>query len=202
MVVNMNENNLSKNNVKVIAIIPAKGQSKRLPNKNKLIINGKPMLYWAINACKESKYNIDVWVSSEDNDILEMAKSFGAKPFKRDPSLSNPNTFKQEVIRDVINKLSNDWTQEEKPDLVISLQPNSPQIMGSHLDKGIETLIDNNRNEIFSVNSDLMQNGAFRIMKADYVNQRDLSTYCGVVICDLIDIHEKEDLDKVEGKPL
>lgn len=198
----MNENNLLKNNVKVIAIIPAKGQSKRLPNKNKLIINGKPMLYWAINACKESKHNIDVWVSSEDNDILEMAKSFGAKPFKRDPSLSNPHTFKQEVIRDVINKLSNDWTQEEKPDLVISLQPNSPQIRGSHLDDGIKILIDNNRNEIFSVNENLMQNGAFRIMKIDYVNQRDLSTYCGVVICDLIDIHEKEDLDKVEGKPL
>ena len=196
----MNENNLSKNKVKVIAIIPAKGQSKRLPNKNKLIINGKPMLYWAIKACKESKYNIDAWVSSEENKILEMAKSFGAKIFKRGPYLSNPYIFKQEVIRDVINKLSNDWTQEEKPDLVISLQPNSPQIRGCHLDMGIETLIDNNRNEIFSVNSDLMQNGAFRIMKIDYVNQKDLSTYCGVVICDLIDIHDKEDLDKVERK--
>jgi len=194
----MSSEKISKENVKIIAIIPAKGQSERLANKNKLVVNGKPMLYWAIKACKESKYDMDVWVSSEDNEILEMAKKFGAYPYKRAPSLSNAYVFKQEIIRDVINKLSRDWTYEERPDLVISLQPNSPQIRGAHLDRGIETLIENDKNEIFSVNSNLMQNGAFRVMKIGYVNQYDLSTYCGVVICDLIDIHDKEDLERVE----
>ena len=51
---------------------------------------------------------------------------------------------------------------------------------------------------IFSVDENLMQNAAFRIFKGDYVYQKDLSTNCGVVICDVPDIHTIEDLKMVE----
>ena len=63
--------------MKIVAIIPAKGTSRRLPGKNIYPIWGKPMLYWAIKACKESKYNIEPWVSTEDNKIAEIAKKIG-----------------------------------------------------------------------------------------------------------------------------
>ena len=59
--------------MKVLAIIPARGGSKRLKKKNIYPIAGKPMLYWAIHACKKSKYSIEPWVSTEDQEIKEVA---------------------------------------------------------------------------------------------------------------------------------
>ena len=70
---------MKKNNdKKIIAIIPARGGSKRLPGKNAYPVWGRPMLCWAIDACKESKYSIDVCVSSDCEKILSIAKAEGA----------------------------------------------------------------------------------------------------------------------------
>ena len=182
--------------MKIIAIIPAKGNSRRLPQKNIFLFNGMPMIYWAIKACKESKYDIEPWVSTEDNKVKEIALEYGAKIHDRDPRLSEPHVFKQEVIRSATRYIIEN---HYKPDVVISLQPNSPQIKFNHLDTGIDCLVKNKKSEIFSVDRNLMQNAAFRIMETDYVFQRDLSTYCGVVVCDLIDVHTKEDLDLING---
>ena len=66
-----------------------------------------------------------------------------------------------------------------------------------HIDSGIDALIKYNKDEIFSVDSNLMQNAAFRVFKGDYVHQKDLSTNCGVVINNLKDIHTKEDIDNL-----
>ncbi len=55
--------------MKVVAIIPARGGSKRLEKKNIYPIWGKPMLYWAVKACGDSKYNIEPWVSTEDEEV-------------------------------------------------------------------------------------------------------------------------------------
>ena len=181
--------------MKVIAIIPAKGNSRRLPYKNVVPVNGKPMLYWAIKACKESKYNIEPWVSTEDENVKSIALKYGAKIHDRDSELSGPNVYKQAVIRSATEHVIETCY---KPDLVISLQPNSPQIKSEHIDLGIDTLLENDKSEIFSVDKNLMQNAAFRIMKTDYVFQRDLSTYCGVVVCDLIDVHTKSDVEEIE----
>ena len=65
--------------MKIVAIIPARGNSKRLERKNIYQIWGKPMLYWSIRACQESKYNIEPWISTEDEEIKEIAECFGAK---------------------------------------------------------------------------------------------------------------------------
>ena len=66
------------------------------------------------------------------------------------------------------------------------------------LDKGIDTLFKYNRDEVFSVDKDLMQNAAFRIFKGEYVFQKDLSTNCGVCVCDLHDVHTLEDIRLLE----
>ena len=70
--------------MKVIAIIPARGGSKRLPRKNIFPIWGKPLIYWSIKAAKESKYITDVWVSTEDDEIARIAIKNGAKVHRRD----------------------------------------------------------------------------------------------------------------------
>jgi CMP-N-acetylneuraminic acid synthetase len=58
---------------KITAIIPARGGSKRLSRKNIYPIWGKPMLSWSIKAAKQSKLISDVWVSTEDEEIIKVA---------------------------------------------------------------------------------------------------------------------------------
>ena len=73
--------------MRVRAIIPAKGNSKRLKKKNIHEVFGKPMIFWSIDACKNSKYKIEPWVSTEDDKIAEVSKSMGANVVLRDPAL-------------------------------------------------------------------------------------------------------------------
>jgi CMP-N-acetylneuraminic acid synthetase len=180
----------------IVAIIPARGGSKRLKNKNIYPIWGKPMIYWAIKACKESKYDIEPWVSTDSKEIAEIAKSLGAKVHMRSKRLARDNTYKQVVIRSASKYINK---KQKKPEIFISLQANSPQIKAEHLDNAIDTLKKYDRDEIFSVGSNLMQNAAFRIFKAEYVMQKDLSTNCGVFVCELHDVHTEKDVKILEG---
>jgi len=193
-----NEKFVNMNRNKIVAIIPARGDSKRLGRKNIYKIWGKPMLYWAIKACKDSKHNIEPWVSTEDPEIKKIALKLGAKIHDRDPKLSEDHIYKQVVIRSAAKHIK----KSIKPDIWISLQANSPQIKAEHLDSAIDSFIEHNRqrplDELFSVDKNLMQNAAFRIFKGDYVFQEDLSTNCGVYICELNDVHTIEDVEIIE----
>ena len=176
----------------VTAIIPARAGSKRLKNKNIYPVYGYPMLSWAINACRRSKYIDYVFVSSDSDKILRIAENFGASVIERPADLADDKTCKQDVIVDAIQHIGN------KPDIVISLQPNSPEVLYIHLDRAIEKLLEFDRNEIFSVGTNLIQNAAFRVMKYDYAFQKTISTKCGVFITDYVDIHTKEDVELAE----
>ena len=179
-------------NKKVIAIIPARGGSKRLHKKNIYPIWGKPMIHWPIKAAKESKYISDVWVTTENEEISKISTESGAKVHKRNPKLSEDHVFKMEAIRNCFDEIGRD------ADIVVSLQANSPEITCEIIDNAIETFIENDRNELFSVGKDLMMNAAFRIMKGWYVFQKDLSTKTGSFVCDLIDVHTAEDVNRIE----
>lgn len=182
--------------MKITAIIPARSGSKRLKNKNIFPVWGKPMLYWAIKACKESIYDIDVWVSTDSKEIGEISLLYGAEVIFRDESTSNDIAYKQEAIRDAAKKI--DKLNNCESDIYISLQANSPEIKSSNIDDAIKCLIENNKDEIISADSNFMQNGAFRIFKGKYVYQKDLSTNCGFIVCNLFDVHTKEDVEKLE----
>ena len=182
--------------MKVVAIIPARGGSKRLLRKNIAPIFNRPMMFWALQACRGSTYKIEPWVSSEDKEIIKVASSYGAKIHSRPPDLAKDDTYKQAVIRAAAKEILE--TEEEKPDIWISLQPNSPEIKSYHLDEAIDSLLVAERDEIFSVDWDLMQNAAFRVFRGDYVFQKDLSTNCGVYVCDIKDVHTQEDVDYIE----
>ena len=85
------------------------------------------------------------------------------------------------------------------PDIFLSVQANSPTISSKEIDKCIDALIEYNRDEIISVDSNLMQDASIRVFKSSYVFQRDLSTNCGVVITDLYDVHNHDDVLAVEN---
>ena len=83
---------------------------------------------------------------------------------------------------------------------VVSLQANSPEITGDILDEAIDTFFKYDRNELISVDKNLMMNAAFRIMRPWYVNQKELSTKTGVFVCDVHDIHTIDDIKLIEGR--
>ena len=182
---------------KVVAIIPARGGSKRLERKNIYPIWGKPMLYWAIKAAKESEHITDVWVTTEDEEIKRIALESGASVHTRDPELSQDHVYKMEAIRSAASFIER---KHFKPEIIVSLQANSPEITGVILDNAIESFVINDRNELISVDDELMMNAAFRIMKNWYVYQRDLSTKTGAFICDVHDVHTIEDVKFIEKR--
>ena len=101
---------------KIYALIIAKGESKRLYNKNKRDFNGKPMFVWNLEKC--NKLFEKVFVSSEDKEILEIAKSYGAIPIKRPEKLcEGPNI---PVYQHAQRKM--------KADIIVAVQANSPTI--------------------------------------------------------------------------
>ncbi len=179
--------------MKVVAIIPARGGSKRLHRKNIFPVWGEPMLSWAIKAAQDSKLINEVWVSTEDEEIKKVALEYGAKVHDRRPELSADHVYKMEAIRDCFKEV------DAGEDIVVSLQANSPQITGNILDAAISVFIEKERNELISVGPDLMQNAAFRIMSSWYVYQRDLSTKTGAFVADLIDVHTEEDVKLIES---
>ncbi len=86
-----------------IAVIPARGGSKRIPRKNIKVFCGKPMIYWAINSAKESGLFEHVVVSTDDEEIAGVARSFGAvTPFTRPNELADDQTPTVPVIAHAI----------------------------------------------------------------------------------------------------
>lgn len=85
-----------------IAIIPARGGSKRLPKKNSLSLGGKPLLVWVVEACLASGCFGKVIVSSEDEDMLNFARDAGAIAYVRPEELAQDRATVVEVCLDVL----------------------------------------------------------------------------------------------------
>ena len=126
------------NNKKVLAVIPARGGSKELPNKNILPIQGKPLIQWTVKSAQLSKY-IDQCVVSTDNiKIAEIAKKSGAiVPFIRPKNISLDSSKGIDVVKHAIN------FYKGKYDVVIYLQPTSPLRTTTDIDKSLELLTEN-----------------------------------------------------------
>lgn len=179
---------------RVYAVIPARGGSKRLPRKNIAIVWGKPMLYWAIRACEHAKYIDETYVSTEDDEVAGVASMHGVNLIRRPAQLADDLVFKQDVIVHAAESFST-----PKPEIVVSLQANSPEICASDIDAAIEKLVTYDRSEIFSVDPNLIQNAAFRVMRYEYVFQKSISTRSGVFVTNYTDVHTAQDLEYVEG---
>ncbi len=181
----------------IIAIIPARGNSKRLKEKNIYKVWNKPMIYWAIKAAKNSKFIKDIYVSSESKKILTIAKKFNVNTIERPKILSEDKVFKMDVITHATKYVERKFT---KPDIIVSLQANSPQVSSKDLDGAINHLIKFNRNEVISVDKNGNQNAAIRAMIYETVFQRTLSTKLGFYKTNITDIHTKEDIDNLKRK--
>ena len=102
----------------IVAFIPARGQSKSIPNKNIKLLGDKPLVAWSIETAKKNK--LRVIVNTEDEDIANIAKFHGAEVMMRPKRLAGDKTSMFEVLQSEVFKI------DPIPDAVMILQPTSP----------------------------------------------------------------------------
>ena len=129
----------------VLAVIPARGGSKRLPNKNILDLAGKPLITWSIKAGIKSEYIDKVVVSSDSDDILNISQKNGADIIKRPKDLASDKATSFDAIKHTIENIN------ESFDYVILLQPTSPLRNDIHIDEALELFFKKKANAVISV---------------------------------------------------
>ena len=135
--------------MQILAVIPARGGSKGIPKKNIRLMYGKPLISYSINNAKNSHYITDVFVTTDSDEIAEVAEEYGAEVIKRDESLSSDLVTLDPVIyhaKNCAEKIKN-----KKYDVVVTLQPTSPLLKVATLDNAIEYFIKGNFDTVISV---------------------------------------------------
>ena len=127
-----------------LAIIPARGGSKRLPRKNVLDLNGKPLIAYSIEAGINSKYIDKVIVTSDDDEILNVAKQYESDTIERPIDLASDTTTTFDAMKHTIDNC-------EEYDYIVLLQPTSPLRSEKHIDEAIELLELKNADAVVSV---------------------------------------------------
>jgi pseudaminic acid cytidylyltransferase len=134
-----------------IAVIPARGGSKRIPRKNIKQFCGKPMIAWSIEAALGSKCFDKIIVSTEDHEIASIARNYGADvPFVRPKNLADDYTGTNPVIEHVIKWLN---SQGLNPDFVCLIYATAPFICASDIQAGLNLIIKKNCDYVLSVTS-------------------------------------------------
>lgn len=128
---------------KFLTLIPARKGSKRLPNKNILELNGKPLIQWTIEAAKDSIYLQDIFVTSDSDEILEIAKKNGVQLIKRPKELALDTSTTFEAIKHALKSINKNF------DFLVLLQPTSPLRNTKHINEAIEFLF--NKKECLGV---------------------------------------------------
>lgn len=123
-----------------IAIITARGGSKRIPQKNIKDFCGRPIISYSIQAALESKLFDEVMVSTDSDEIAQIATQYGARvPFLRSPETSNDTATTSEVIQEVLDRYE---TEGEYFDTACCIYPTAPFMKASHLVEASEILAD------------------------------------------------------------
>lgn len=121
-----------------VAIIPARGGSKRITKKNIRMFCGKPLIVWSIEAAKDSMLFDEILISSDDDEIIEIALKHGAKaPFKRPENISDDYTLTSTVIKHAIE---NEYFKQYKLEAVCCIYATAPFLVPDDLKKGLTKL--------------------------------------------------------------
>ena len=162
-----------------LAIIPARGGSKRIPRKNIKLFSGKPMIAWSIDAAHASGLFDHIVVSTDDVEISAVAKAYGAEvPFMRPPALSDDYTGTSAVVAHAIQ-----WyrAQGDMPDPVCCIYATAPFVNAADLQRGLQMLADSDSDFAFSVTSfafpiqraiKLTEEGRVQMFQPEHFNTR------------------------------
>ena len=180
--------------MKILAIIPAKTDSTRLPKKNIQKIKDKTLVEYSIDYAVRSKYNPRVIVSSEDEVVWNLAIKNQVEWARRPKHL-----LKDAEVTDVYIDLLN--TLDEKFDLIVCLQPDHPDREHT-FDYCVDYLIDNNYDDLITIEPSFKRSGSVRIFKYEHLMNGHVSKRIGCIKDDATDIHYQEDLELAKIKIL
>ena len=147
----------------IIAIIPARGGSKGIPNKNIVLLCGKPLIVYTIQEAKKSKYINRIIVSTDNREIARIAKQCGVEVVNRPAVLAKDDTPILPVLKQALTAIKDD------SELVVLLQPTSPLRTVKHIDKAIEKLLSTNCDSVVSVTK--LEISPAAIVKTDINNK-------------------------------
>ena len=187
--------------IKTVAIIPARGGSKGIPRKNVKRLNGKPLIGYIIETALKVDEIDRVIVSTEDPEIVAVAKEFGAEvPFMRPEELAGDEIGTLPVLQHAINYLEK--KENYKPDVIVLLYATSPMLSNSRIGEAIRLIKEKNFDSLLSAVEDrghywiennekyerlhpnnpqnrqfmkplLKENGAIYITKIDFLMEKD-----------------------------
>jgi N-acylneuraminate cytidylyltransferase len=177
-----------------IAIIPARGGSKRIPRKNMKAFCGKPIIGYSIEATLESGIFDEVMVSTDDFEIAEIARQFGAAiPFMRSPETSDDFATTSDVLFEVLSKYK---TKDRTFDLFCCVYPAAPMTISDYLREAMELLHNTGAPSVIPVvryssppqRAFRVQAGGLQMLYPEYLNVRSqdiepLYHDCGMFYC-------------------
>jgi CMP-N,N'-diacetyllegionaminic acid synthase len=174
---------ITKNKVQlVLGIIVARGGSKRLPRKNLMPLNGKPLIAWTIEAGLAANCIDRLVLSTDDAEIASIGKAFGCDvPFIRPAELANDTTSTVDVVLHAIDKIPG-YSH------VVLLQPTSPLRTGVHIDEAFNNMNSSNADSCVSVTT--VKESPFWMYRIDEKNYMQ-------PIMNEIKISRKQDLPQI-----
>lgn len=131
--------------MKILAVIPARSNSKRIPNKCIRIVNNKPLLYYSIETAKKSKYISGIIVTTDSTEVATIAKQMDVEYKMRPAELCTDETTLDSVVYDAVGEMEYDY--------VITLQPTTPLLKVETLDSAVEYAIERNLDTLVSVHN-------------------------------------------------
>ena len=129
----------------IIALIPARGGSKRIPKKNIKLFNGEPLVNHSIKYAKNCNLIDEIYVSTDDEEISLISSKAGASVIKRPINISGDNATTESAIKHTLKSLS------KKPDIIVLLQPTSPYRPKDSLKEALNKFIDNDYDSLLSI---------------------------------------------------
>lgn len=129
-----------KKNLKVVAIIPARGGSKDIPRKNIVKMLGKPLIAYTIDVAKDADCLSRIIVSTDDEEIRKISLEYGAEvPFLRPKELAEDHVPDKPVFVHALKWLEEN--EDYRPDIVLNLRPTSPLRLVEDIENVIEKMI-------------------------------------------------------------
>jgi N-acylneuraminate cytidylyltransferase len=126
--------------MKILAFIPARGGSVRIPKKNIKLLAGKPLISYTIECARKSKYINRIIVCTDDNDIAKVSRRYGAEvPFMRPKNISQSDSTELQVFKYALKWLKKNEGYE--PDLIVKIFATSPFRTPASVDGAIELLL-------------------------------------------------------------
>jgi len=136
-------------NLRVIAIIPARGQSKSIPRKNLRLLGDKPLISWAIECALGSPEVDRVIVSTDDQAIASVSREYGAEVYERPPELATDTSLIADTLRDLWSRLR---IEGDQADIFLLLEPTSPFRDSSLINRCLKRLVSEQFDSIATFN--------------------------------------------------